>query len=119
MLHGSETPFSRMSPPQRRDPRRPDRVTEFRFKAEEIDFDPYALLGLATGLLGVFFQAKLFGWFTLLFVLASFANTKHSQADYKGIAAQAALVLLVLFAVHSNKPLVFPWLARSRATLQN
>jgi len=94
------------------DPRRPDRVVDFEMVASQVDTDAYALLALLSGLFAVCLKVQLFSWVTLLFVLASFANTKHSQADVKGMTALFTLCILVFVATTSNKPLLFPFLVK-------
>lgn len=94
------------------DPRRPDRVADFQMVSSDIETDAYALLALFFGLSAVFLHNQLFATITLLFTLSSLANTKHSQADFKGMFSLTTLCLLVFFATNSNKPLLFPFLVK-------
>eukprot|EP00171_Calliarthron_tuberculosum_P016003 IDg16003t1 len=94
------------------DPRREDRVVDFKMlPEEELPVDYYALCSLLTALLAVMFKVHSYCWLTLLFVLASFANTMHSSMDVKAMTANAALVVLVFLTTNMTKgseSLLFP-----------
>lgn len=98
------------------DPRREDRVVAFKMVVEdEQPADYYALCSLLTALLAVMFKMQSYCWLTLLFVLASFANTMHSSMDIKAMTANAALVVLVFISTSMHKSadsLIFPSVSR-------
>lgn len=99
------------------DPRRADRVVEFRMNPEEPGSDSYALSALVFGLISILLKVKLFAWVTLLCVLGSLANTKHSQADKKGILALCALTALAFLGAHTERTVLFPAIVRKLRSL--
>ncbi len=103
--------------PDASDPRRADRKIPFELKPgslEDLAPDYYALGSLLFALMAVLLKIEMYSWMTLLFVLASFANTVQSNMDTRAMSASVALVVLVFMATHiktGSQPLIFPQLA--------
>lgn len=107
----------RMAGRDANDPRREDRETKFVLHPTAIDDQPvdlYSLGALLFALFAVVLKIEMYSWMTLLFVLASFANSKYSTMDTRAMGASFALVALVFMATHSKgaQPLLFPQLKR-------
>lgn len=105
-----------MSQRDANDPRREDRETKFVLQPMSIDdqdVDFYSLGALLFALMGVLLKIEMYSWMTLLFVLASFANSRYSTMDTRAMGASVALVALVFMATHVTgaQPLVFPQLS--------
>ena len=84
-------------------PKRPGREHPFVPLSRPVTEQPpdyYALFSLFCGMLAVATRLRFYTWLTLLCFLASLANTRHSEADFKQILASCTLVVLTFTSTY-------------------
>lgn len=87
------------------DPRRPDNVTPFVFRApsaEDLPFDMYSFSCLWFSLCAAMFNVRLYTWLNCLCAAASFANLRVSDFDLRTHGSQVILVALTFAATHGG-----------------
>jgi len=74
--------------------------------AEDLPIDVYSLLSLFFGSLVFVIHVRMYAWLSLLFFMASVANTKPSETDPKQLLASAMLVIMVFFSAYIQPALL-------------
>ncbi|KAA8498157.1 Protein Asterix [Porphyridium purpureum] len=65
--------------------------------AEDAPVDAFMLLSMVCGVFVLVFKIRMYCWFTLLFFMASVANSKASEVDSKQLISSFFLVLMTFY----------------------
>ncbi len=91
------------STPLTSDPRRPDRARAYRpalTSSEEVPADFFALISLISGVISLIFRYKLSAWCALFSSLASIANLKEADLEFRQVFTSLSFAIMSLFMLY-------------------